>query len=107
MSRITSSSYPAVTDSQDGDLFAIVRNGQLMKMNRAALVELIQTLAANIQKSATTTELIDIYSTINGQGKFHGLQVFNTTNDTPVYASGPAPQDPWVDATGTTVITPV
>ena len=47
MSSITSSAYPVVTTSVDGDLFAVVRNGQLVKMNRAALTEYIQTLAPN------------------------------------------------------------
>jgi hypothetical protein len=45
MSSITSSAYPVVTTSNDGDLFTIVRNGQLMKMNRAALQAFIETLA--------------------------------------------------------------
>jgi len=44
MSSITSSAYPVVTTSNDGDLFTIVRNGQLMKMNRAALQAFIETL---------------------------------------------------------------
>lgn len=47
MSNITSSSYPVVTDSQSGDLFTIVRNGQVMKMNRAALQAYIESLAPN------------------------------------------------------------
>jgi len=47
MSNITSSSYPTVTDSQGGDLFTIVRNGQVMKMNRAALQAYIESLAPN------------------------------------------------------------
>lgn len=45
MSNITSSSYPVVTVSKDGDQFAIVRGGQLMKMTRQALTDYINQIS--------------------------------------------------------------
>ena len=104
MSRITSSTYPVVTDSQDGDLFAIVRNGQLMKVSLSALVEYAIEQMAIV--TATTADLIDASSSINGEGKQEGKQVFNTNTNKPVYAAGPATTDVWVDATGATAHTP-
>lgn len=104
MSSITSSSYPVTTTSADGDLFVIVRNGQTMKLTLAGLVEYVVSQAATV--TATTAQLIDAASDINGEGKQEGKQVFNTTTNKPVYATGPATTDTWVDATGATAHTP-
>ena len=46
MADITSSTYPVVTDSKDGDQYAIVRNGQLKKQTRSGLDEHIESIAA-------------------------------------------------------------
>lgn len=74
MSSITSNSYPTVTVSKDGDLFAIVRNGQLMKMNRQALTDYINQLAPNTLIALSDTP----GSYVGQQGK--GL-VVNPTED--------------------------
>lgn len=74
MSSITSKSYPTVTVSKDGDLFAIVRNGQLMKMNRQALTDYINQLAPNTLIALSDTP----GSYVGQQGK--GL-VVNSTED--------------------------
>lgn len=65
MSSITSSTYPTVTVSKSGDLFAIVRNGQLMKMNRQALTDYINELAPNTLISLQDTPV----SYVGQQGK--------------------------------------
>lgn len=71
MSSITSSAYPVVTISQDGDLFVIVRNGQLVKCTRAALGEYISTLAPN-----TFLSLSDSPGTYVGQaGKVPAVNI--------------------------------
>lgn len=44
MADITSSTYPVVTDSKEGDQYTIVRSGQLKKQTRAALDEHISGL---------------------------------------------------------------
>lgn len=105
MSQITSSTYPVTTTSADGDLFVIVRDGQLMKMNRAALDVYVSTLLQTAS-TATTADLIDAGSDANTADKFTGKRLFNTTTNKPVYAAGPAATSVWVDATGATAHTP-
>lgn len=56
MSSITSSSYPVQTSSKATDQFAIVRNGQLMKLTRAGLEAYIKTLSPNTLIGLTDTE---------------------------------------------------
>ena len=57
---------------------------------------------------ATDTELNAIANAINTDpGKVQGSMVFNTTQNTPVWAVGSADGSVWVDGTGTTVNTPV
>lgn len=83
MSSITSSAYPVVTTSLDGDLFAVVRNGQLVKMNRAALTAYIQTLAPN-----TFLALTDAPGSFVGQaGK---VPAVNVAEDALEFVSGAA-----------------
>lgn len=79
MSNIASSTYPTVTVSKEGDLFAIVRNGQLMKLNRAALQAYIEQLAPNTLISLSDTPV----SYVGQQGK--GL-VVNATEDAMEFA---------------------
>lgn len=79
MSSITSKSYPVVTISKDGDLFAVVRDGNLKKMTRSALGEYIQQLAPNTLISLTDTP----NSYAGQQGK--GL-VVNATEDAMEFA---------------------
>ena len=43
---------------------------------------------------------------INTASKTRGRPVYNNTTGQPLWASNSAPTDPWVDATGATVITP-
>lgn len=79
MSNITSSSYPVVTVSKDGDQFAIVRGGQLMKMTRQALTDYINQLAPDALIELADTPV----SYIGQQGK--GL-VVNATEDAMEFA---------------------
>ena len=62
---------------------------------------------AGAADTATSAELNDIADPINTAGKFAGRRVFNTTTNTPVYATGTATNDVWVDGTGATAHTPV
>jgi len=55
---------------------------------------------------ATTAQLVDIAHPINTVGKQQGLQVFNTTTNKPVYATGTAAATVWVDASGATTHAP-
>ena len=47
MADINSSSYQVVKDTKDGDQLVLVRNGQLKKMVRSALIELIEDNTAS------------------------------------------------------------
>lgn len=55
MADITSSTYPVVTDSKEGDQYAIVRQGQLKKQTRSALDEHIADVAATDFKGLSDT----------------------------------------------------
>lgn len=55
----------------------------------------------------SSVNLESLGATINTIGKHAGKQVFNTTSNKPVYATGEAAADVWVDSTGTTEHTPV
>ncbi len=59
-------------------------------------------------KTATDTELNAVANAINtAAGKVQGAEVYNSTQDVPVYAVGNADASVWVDGAGTTVNTPV
>jgi hypothetical protein len=59
-------------------------------------------------RTTTTTALEDITDAINtNNGKIQGSMVYNATTDCPVWATGAASGDVWVDGTGSTVHTPV
>lgn len=59
-------------------------------------------------KTATDAELNAIANAINtAAGKIQGAEVYNSTQDVPVYAVGNADGSVWVDGAGTTVNTPV
>ena len=74
MSNVTSSGYPVQTTSKAGDQFTIVRNGQLMKLTRAGLDTLINSLAPG-----TVLELTDTPASYVGQqGK---VMVVNSGED--------------------------
>jgi len=55
MSNITSKGYPVQTSSQGNDQFAIVRNGQLMKLTRSGLEAYIKQLAPGTLLSLSDT----------------------------------------------------
>lgn len=57
--------------------------------------------------TATTAELTAVGNAINTANKVQGHQVYNTTTDAPVWASGALAADVWNDATGTLAHTPV
>lgn len=60
-----------------------------------------------VDRLADTNPLGDIASEVNAAGyKREGLCVFNRLTNTPLWSTGSAAGDPWVDATGTTVYTP-
>jgi hypothetical protein len=56
---------------------------------------------------ATTAQLADITSPANTNYKEAGGSIFNTTTSKPVWAVGSTAASVWVDATGSTVHTPV
>jgi len=56
--------------------------------------------------TATAAALIDEANAINTTGKFAGKQVWDSTNNVPLWAKGAGVNDVWIDGTGTTVITP-
>ncbi len=83
MSNITSSSYPVQTSSQGNDQFAIVRNGQLMKLTRSGLEAYIKTLAPG-----TLLSLSDVPGSYVGQqGR---VLVVNPTEDGMVFEAATA-----------------
>jgi len=110
MADITSKAYPVVTDSEGGDQYTIVRNGQLKKQTRTALDEHITDIAAT-----DFTGLSDTPGTYIGQqGKGvivnateDGLEylpstttpTFITLPDTPAGYSGQAGKHARVNAT--------
>jgi hypothetical protein len=100
---IVSPSVPAVVvNSMNG---ITIKKNQITAATRYSLTS---TDAYNEDDNAfTTTLLTDIGSRINIQGKYEGKMVFNTTSNKPVYASGAAAGDVWVNATGATENTPV
>jgi len=56
--------------------------------------------------TATAAALVDEANAINTTGKFAGKQVWDSTNNVPLWAAGSGANDVWIDGTGTTVITP-
>ena len=56
--------------------------------------------------TATTTEIADATSTVNTVGKAAGTIVFNTTLGTLKIATGSTATSTWVNADGTTAVTP-
>jgi len=58
-------------------------------------------------RTETETNLLDSTHAVNtSNGKIAGAQVYDSTNGTPLWADGPAADDPWADATGTPVHVP-
>lgn len=56
--------------------------------------------------TATAAALVDEANAINTTGKFAGKQVWDSTNNVPLWAAGAGANDVWIDGTGATVITP-
>jgi hypothetical protein len=56
--------------------------------------------------TATAAALIDEANAINTTGKFAGKQVWDSTNNVPLWASGAGVNDVWIDGVGDPVITP-
>ena len=54
----------------------------------------------------TTTEIEDITNDVNTKGKYEARQIFNTTTNKPLWASGGTAGNSWRDATGSSVHTP-
>jgi len=57
-------------------------------------------------RTATTTQIADATSTVNTVGKAAGTIVFNTTLGTLKIATGATATSTWVNADGTTAVTP-
>lgn len=89
MADITSSSYSVTTESKAGDLYAIVRDGQLRKQTVTAMAEqaTAQAVAAIrlVGNTANRPDAPDV-----------GTMYFDTTLNQPIWWSGFA----WVDADG-------
>lgn len=56
--------------------------------------------------TATAAALVNEANAINTTGKFAGKQVWDSTNNVPLWAAGAGANDVWIDGTGATVITP-
>lgn len=56
--------------------------------------------------TATAADLGDSTAAINTTGKFAGKQVWDSTNNVPLWAKGATAGAVWIDGAGTTVITP-
>lgn len=56
--------------------------------------------------TATAAALGDLTNAINTTGKFAGKQVWDSTNNVPLWAKGATAGAVWIDGAGTTVITP-
>ncbi len=58
--------------------------------------------------TSTTALLVDEADTINTSDlKIEGFMVFDITSNLPLWAAGDGPNDVWLDATGSTSVTPV
>lgn len=57
-------------------------------------------------RTATTAQIAAIANSVNTTGKVAGTIVFNTTLGTLKIATGPLAADTWVNADGTTAVTP-
>lgn len=62
---------------------------------------------AELIVTSTTAALEAVGNAINTTNKYAGKRAFNTTTGKPVYATGAAAADVWVDATGATAHTPI
>jgi len=83
------------TLSVDNDLVVAGVGGQWLKTN-------------NRPVSTNSADLLDESAVINYEHfKALGTYVWDTTSGKPLWALGPATTDPWVDATGATIYTPV
>lgn len=56
--------------------------------------------------TATAAALGDLTNAINTTGKFAGKQVWDSTNNVPLWAKGATAGAVWIDGAGTTIITP-
>lgn len=56
--------------------------------------------------TATAAALGDLTNAINTTGKFAGKQVWDSTNNVPLWAKGSTAGAVWIDGAGTTIITP-
>jgi hypothetical protein len=67
----------------------------------------VDATAGYIQlRTATTTQIADITNAVNTAGKAAGTIVFNTTLGTLKIATGATAASTWVNADGTTAVTP-
>ena len=57
-------------------------------------------------RTATATNIADIANAVNTSGKAAGTIVFDTTNSKIKVATGADADSTWVDADGTTAVTP-
>lgn len=62
--------------------------------------------SAQLFVAATAAALGDKTNAINTTGKFAGKQVWDSTNNVPLWAKGSTDVSVWIDGAGTTVITP-
>lgn len=73
----------------------------------ALAVNVGTTGSAQLFITASTANLTDISNAINTTGKFAGKQVWDSTANVPLWASGSTAGSVWIDGSGTTVVTPV
>jgi hypothetical protein len=62
---------------------------------------------AESPSSATAAQLADATHAINTTGKVAGKQVWDTTNNIPLFADGPLATDHWFTIAGVDTITPI
>jgi hypothetical protein len=99
-----------MTPASDKDMQTLADEG-VVTIAPGWLVEIFDTPVEAVELKTTVsyadTDFEDVEAAVNTVDKYLGLRLWDTTTDAPVYAAGPADDDVWVDAAGTTVYTPV
>jgi len=98
-------SHPQITKPYDSAHMIYENNGAINN-KRFNIVE--THMGKLLHGAMTASQLSDAAHGVNADyAKSAGTQRWDKTANRPVWASGPLASDPWIDATGTSVITPV
>ena len=95
------------SNPRDGDIWFETTAKTVSYYSGGVWIEALRVRGGTVTTIAyTAAELAAATNGVNTTGKAAGLQVFDSTNGKPLWASGAAATDPWNDATGATAITP-